>query len=213
MYMECPSSDTPNWVTAPELTRLSANHPCVLFAGIVNKEDVVFAHVGGGSELILKPGLNIIGGVQPFGFSGPIPIDPIPDIESIPDIDEIPDIDDIPDIESIPDIGAILDIGAMLDIGVILTMGAVEVICMPGMFDIPSMVMACLLRMLIPIMLMDEASVDIFMEPLPMEFVESSPRPTPAWRMYSGRHSIRPSPFARRLSTQCGNAPVLKYRS
>jgi len=39
----------------------------------------------------------------------------------------------------------------------------------------------------------------------------SSPRPTPAWRMDSGRHSTFPRPFARMLSTQNGNAPVSKY--
>lgn len=39
----------------------------MLFPGIVNKADVVFVHVSGGRELLLKPGLNIIGGVHPRG--------------------------------------------------------------------------------------------------------------------------------------------------
>ena len=39
----------------------------------------------------------------------------------------------------------------------------------------------------------------------------SSPRPTPACRMDSGRHSTFPWPLARILSTQNGNAPVSKY--
>lgn len=43
------------------------------------------------------------------------------------------------------------------------------------------------------------------------ELPVSSPRPTPACRMDSGRHSTFPRPFARILSTQNGNAPVSKY--
>lgn len=39
----------------------------MLLAGIVSKADVVFVHVSGGRELLLKPGLNIMGGVQPRG--------------------------------------------------------------------------------------------------------------------------------------------------
>lgn len=39
----------------------------MLLPGIVNKADVVFVHVSGGRELLLKPGLNIMGGVQPRG--------------------------------------------------------------------------------------------------------------------------------------------------
>lgn len=39
----------------------------MLLPGIVSKADVVFVHVSGGRELLLKPGLNIMGGVQPRG--------------------------------------------------------------------------------------------------------------------------------------------------
>jgi hypothetical protein len=44
-----------------------------------------------------------------------------------------------------------------------------------------------------------------------VEAAMSMPRPVPAARMDSGRHSTLPYPFARRLSTQLGNAPVSKY--
>lgn len=62
--MMCASSDTANVLTASELTRLRASHPCVQFAGIFNNEDVVFVHVAEESELTLKSGLNIIEDVQ-----------------------------------------------------------------------------------------------------------------------------------------------------
>ncbi|EKG15346.1 hypothetical protein MPH_07474 [Macrophomina phaseolina MS6] len=39
----------------------------------------------------------------------------------------------------------------------------------------------------------------------------SMPSPAPAARMYSGRHRTLPYPLARRLSTQLGNAPVVRY--
>jgi len=39
----------------------------------------------------------------------------------------------------------------------------------------------------------------------------SSPRSTPAWRIDLGRHWTFPCPLAKILSTQKGNAPVLKY--
>jgi len=51
-------------------------------AGIVNNSDVVLVHDSGGRELILNPGLNIIGGMQPRGDNESIPGD-IPDIVDI----------------------------------------------------------------------------------------------------------------------------------
>ena len=49
---------------------------------------------------------------------------------------------------------------------------------------------------------------------IPMELFSSepSPNPVPACRMYSGRQVTLPCPFAMRLSTQNGNAPVSMYR-
>lgn len=167
--MVCASSDTANLLTAPELTRLRASHPWVEFAGIVSWEDVVLAHITGGSELTLYPGLNIIGGVQPFAFSelmsGVFDIDPVLGIDPMPE-----------------DIGAILeDIGAMLDdidpipedIGPVpddiesrLDMGEAEVICIElSVDDIAIAVMSvdmldALMSILfiIPIVLIEEVS-------------------------------------------------------
>ena len=52
----------------------------------------------------------------------------------------------------------------------------------------------------------------VLAEPCAMvEAAMSMPKPVPAARMDSGRHCTRPYPFANRLSTQLGNAPVLKY--
>ena len=72
-------------LTEPALTRLRASHPCVLLAGIVNNSDVVFVQNSGGRELILNPGLNIIGGMQPRGVNEFIP-GGIPDIVDVLDI-------------------------------------------------------------------------------------------------------------------------------
>ena len=60
----------------------------------------------------MYPGLNIIGGVHPLEFKGPIPC--MLDIELVDDMGGIPDIKGIPDIDD--DLDAILDmdgIGAM----------------------------------------------------------------------------------------------------
>lgn len=60
-----------------------------------------------------------------------------------------------------------------------------------------------------------EVPADILESPIAIPDISgipiSSPRPTPAWRMDSGRHCTLPYPFARMLSTQNGKAPVLKY--
>lgn len=65
--MVCASRDTRNLLTAPELTRFNASQPLVRFAGMLSKGEDVLVQVSGGSELALKPGLNIIGGMQPRG--------------------------------------------------------------------------------------------------------------------------------------------------
>lgn len=176
MYMECASSDTASLLTAPELTRLSASHPWVLFAGIVKREDVVFAHVAGEGGLILKPGLDIIGGVQPRAFREPIPC--------------VLDIDSMFDIDAMLDIGVMLDIGAMLDIGVMLDIGEVEVICIESsVIDVSFVVISATMLdppisilFFIPVILIGEVSLGICEDPLPVEDGDSSPRSVSAWR-------------------------------
>ena len=137
MYMEYASSDTANLLTAPKLTRFSANHPCVHFAGIINKEDVVFTHVAAGSELALKPGLNIIGGVQPRALSEPIPC--------------------------VLEIDAMLDIGAIHEVGefevILIEPSVIDVPSIVISADVLDPLMSILL--FIPVMLIGEVSVDI----------------------------------------------------
>jgi len=164
MYMECASSDTASLLTAPELTRLSASHPWVLFAGIVKREDVVFAHVAGEGGLILKPGLDIIGGVQPRAFREPIPC--------------------------VLDIDSMFDIDAMLDIGVMLDIGEVEVICIESsVIDVSFVVISATMLdppisilFFIPVILIGEVSLGICEDSLPVEDGDSSPRSVSAWR-------------------------------
>lgn len=86
--MECASSDTPSLLTEPALTRLRESHPWVLLPGIFNKADVVFLHVSGGRELLLKPGLNIMGGVQPRGDNDVIADDMLDMLLSMGIVDE-----------------------------------------------------------------------------------------------------------------------------
>jgi len=150
------------------------------------------------------------------------------DIEAIPDDIEPDDIGIMLDGIGVmlDGIGVMLDgIGVMLDgIGVmldeiedILDMDEVEVICIElSVVDIAIALMSAdmldplmSILFLIPIVLVEEVSEDIGEDPLPPGDEVSSPRPVPALRMLSGRHSTRPNPFARRLSTQLGNAPVL----
>ena len=54
--------------TDPAFTRFKANHPSVSFAWMVYSGAVVFEQLSGGSEDILYPGLNIMGGAQPRGL-------------------------------------------------------------------------------------------------------------------------------------------------
>jgi hypothetical protein len=56
--------------------------------GIFNKADVVFLYVSGGRELLLKPGLNIMGGVQPRGDNDVIANDMLDMLLSMGIVDE-----------------------------------------------------------------------------------------------------------------------------
>jgi len=106
----------------------------------VNNPDVVFEQVGVGSEVMLKPGLNIIGGVHPFGFKGPIAC--MLDVGFADDMGGMPDIEDIFIVDD--DSDAILDMestgafefiavetllpGIALVIGPFIDIGGIEVI-------------------------------------------------------------------------------------
>lgn len=65
--MECASKDTRSALTAPELTRLSANQPLDRSAETTRSVEFVLVHVSAGKDDWLKPGLNIMGGMQPRG--------------------------------------------------------------------------------------------------------------------------------------------------
>ena len=207
--MECASSDTPSLLTAPELTRLRANHPCVVFAGIIKSGDVVLVQDSGGRELALKPGLNIIGGVQPRGLS--VPIAPTPDIEAMLDEGIVLDmaiesilLDDILAINIDIDVDvAVPDTEPMLDVATILEVDAIlDISCIATETDVLEALMSILF--LIPDILEEETGPGIVEDPLPCTDEAFDPKAVPAWRIYSGRHSTRPNPLARRLSTQNG---------
>ena len=100
----------------------------------------MFAHVSGGSELTLKPALNIIGGMHPRAFSELIPC--------------------VLDIDAMLDIRAILDVMGVGEVAIIF-IGASAV-------DIPFIVVSAdildppISRLLfIPVMLIDGVSEDI----------------------------------------------------
>lgn len=188
-------------VTAPELTKCRAVQPRDASAVKVNSSEEVLVHVSGGIELASKPGLNIIGGLQP---RGPKVICGIPDMALIVELpvttdsveDEAPVI-----IEVIAE-----DIELMSDI-VVPADGAA--------------VWSDLFRMLIDMVFVPIGGIDV--APITIGTVSGScgslaivdwrPSPGPAWRILSGKHWTLPFPFAKRLSTHWGNAPVLKYSS
>lgn len=200
-------------LTDPAFTRFRASQPCVELAEMVNNSEVVFVQVSGGRELLLKPGLNIDGGVQPRGLSDVLGSD-MPDMPDMPDMLDMPDILDIldiPDILDMPDIGAIdretadviredataaevLDVSAKVVVGIDMSIAMLE---SPAAirFDIPDIVIEPMFIEVPPTVVDDE----------------SSPSIGPALRMWSGRHWTLPRPLASRLSTQFGNAPVSKY--
>jgi hypothetical protein len=59
------SNDTVSLVVEPAFTKLRASQPEVEFAGIESKGAVVSVHVSLARSLESKPGLNIVGGIQP----------------------------------------------------------------------------------------------------------------------------------------------------
>lgn len=98
----------------------------------------MFAHVSGGSELTLKPALNIIGGMQPRGVSEPIPC--------------------VLDIDAMLDIGAILDIMGEVEV---ICIGA-TVVDIPFIFISADMLDPPIsILLFIPVMLIESVSGDI----------------------------------------------------
>jgi len=154
---------------------------------MVNNDEVVLVQVSGGREEMLKPGLNIIGGIQPRG-----PRESIPGIPGIPGIPE--EVGTEWSIDMVED-----DRTAAELIGVSMVMLCIScrlTISMPGMLDISGisdLVVDCL-----------GAAVGS---------VGSMPSPGPASRTLWGRQSTLPIPLAKTVSTQDGKAPVSKYRA
>lgn len=64
-----------------ELTRLSANQPCVWFAEMVSSGNNVIVQVSGGKSLALYPCLNIMGGLHPRDVSESIDMSGIADVD------------------------------------------------------------------------------------------------------------------------------------
>lgn len=134
----------------------------MLLPEIVNKGDVEFVHVSGGRELLLKPGLNIIGGLQPRGVNEVIAGDML----------GIPDMLGMPDMGIVDEVRVISFEGDEVGVGAIIMSSAIDIVTIldPSMRDLLS----------IPDMLIEGVFVGV-----PSMFVdeESSPRPVPAWRM------------------------------
>ena len=117
----------------------------------------MFIHVSGGSELTLKPALNIIGGMQPRAFSEPIPC--------------------MLHIDVMLGIGAILDMMGELEV-ICIGASVVDIafiVASPDMLDPPMSIL-----LFIPVMLIEGVSREIPDDPLHAVDEESSPKPVPA---------------------------------
>ena len=202
-------------LTPPELTRLRASQPSVVLAGMLRRVEVEFAQVSRGSELPFKPCLNIIVGVHPRGLSPVIGMDE-------PAL-------------AIALLLMVLELGLILamDMNILAAELSITLLCimMLGLGLIPAIGMDMLPESLavgplfimmlglglIPAMDTDMLPVSLTIGPLFIIVLKlgvsiaddgDSPRLVPASRIGCGRHSTFPSPFAKILSTQNGNAPV-----
>jgi hypothetical protein len=204
------SNETVNLVVEPALTRLRASQPEEKFAGIVSKGAMVSVQVSGGRSLALKPGLNIVGGVQPRGprdmFMLDISIiclfccrvgcavelgaaDMVIDITSVVDDSSaissikamsIDAADDAVDNSTVPEGGINIDI---------LPSGAIDIgTVSEDAFDVD---------------VESKDSMDI-------EIESSDPKHKsgPQSKIACGKHCTLPKPLASRLFTQCGYTPV-----
>lgn len=151
---------------------------------MVNNDEVVLVQVSGGREEMLKPGLNIIGGIQPRG-----PRESIPGIPGIPEeVGAEWSIDMVDDGRTAAELICVSM--SMLCISCRLT------ISMPGMLDIAG----------ISDLVVDCSGATV-------GSVGSMPSPVAASRTLWGRQSTLPMPLAKTVSTQDGKAPVSKYRA
>lgn len=152
---------------------------------MTNKGDVVLVQDSGGSDDILNPGLNIMGGMQPRGFR-----EPIPGISGIPDdagevewsIDMVEDGRDVAEL-----------IGDSMGMSCISRRFNMSMLGISDICGISEMVA--------------DAPGAVVM------FAGSIPSPGPDSRTLSGRHCTLPWPLAKILSTHDGKAPVLIYRA
>lgn len=144
----------------------------------------MLVQVSGGSEDMLNPGLNIMGGMQPRGPR-----------------------------ESMPDIPDECDVAAGLSIDIVddgwdsseLIEGPMVMSCISLRFNMSMLGMSDISD----IDGMSGMAVDC--STVVLDCSGSIPSPGPDSRMLSGKHSTLPWPLAKMLSTHDGNAPVFRY--
>ncbi|KAK3612941.1 hypothetical protein LTR22_028377, partial [Elasticomyces elasticus] len=139
----------------------------------------VFVHVTGGSESLLYPGLNIIGGVHPSAFSDRIPI-PMP-LSPMSALDDAVDAARL-SIDMIMDANDSIGIALVID----MDMDADDWIDAVGSIGMASVVVAqssIQLATLEPMFIEPDA-----LEAISVDVEESRPSPGPAMRTLSGRH-------------------------
>lgn len=104
----------------------------MLFAGIVKSSEVVLVHDSGGRELMLKPGLNIIGGVQPRGVNEVIAGDMFGILVAV-DIVGMLESPDMLDMDMAAAVTLAASEGDEVEVGVVATSEAIEPIAIPGL--------------------------------------------------------------------------------
>lgn len=197
----------------PAFTRLRASQPEEKFAGIVSKGAMVSVQVSGGRSLALKPGLNIVGGIQPRGPRDMSMLDMsiiclfccrIGCAVELGSADIVVDISSVVDDSSaIPSV-KVMSIGAAeddLDNSAVSEGGMNIDILSSGAIDIGTVS-----ENAIDVDVVSEDSMDIELE-------SSDPKHKlgPQSRTACGKHCTLPKPLASRLFTQCGNTPVRLY--
>lgn len=194
----------------PAFTRLRASQPEVKFAGIVSKGAMVLVQVSGGRSLALKPGLNIVGGVQPRGPRGMSMLDMSITCLLCCRIGcavELGSADIIVDILSVVNDSSVIKAMSIdaaeddLDNSAVSEGGVNTDILSSGAFDIGTVS-----ENAIDVDVVSEDAMDIELE-------SSDPKHKlgPQSRTACGKHCTLPKPLASRLFTHCGNTPVRLY--